>query len=111
MDKIKNPIFLENCLDPTNNKYVKQIYIKKISKKSGNTIWWIEWLYYKNRGNYSVRDVYKHYHGKEAQIIYMNDSVIHNIILDKTLRPIVNTNPEINNNNLNSETENKQITT
>lgn len=86
MDKIKNPTFIQNSLDPTNNKFVKEIYVKKISKKTGNVIWWMEWQYYKNRGNYSVTDVYKHYNGREARIIYRNEPIIHYLVLDKTLR-------------------------
>lgn len=88
MDNIKNKVFIENSLDPTNNKYVKKIFVKKVSKKTGNDIWYMEWEYFSNRGNYSVSSVYKTHVGKEVRVIYRGDSKIYNFVIPKEEKPL-----------------------
>lgn len=87
MDKIKNPIFLENSIDPSNDKFVKKIFIKKISRKTGKEIWYMAWEYYKNRGNKSVKEIYKNNKGKEIKIIYRGDPVIHSFTIPLGKKP------------------------
>lgn len=83
MESLKNPVFIHNITDPINNKYVKNIYMKKVSKKTNREIWFMEWNYYKNRGNYSVRDVYKHNIGKTVRVTYSGDPKIYEFMIPK----------------------------
>lgn len=72
MDKLKNPVFIANSTDPLNGKFVKKIYVKKISKLN-RVIWPMEWEYYSDRAKNSITDLYKQNVGKEAKVIYSGE--------------------------------------
>jgi len=72
MDKLKNPIFIYNSTDPLNGKFVKKVYIKKISKIN-RVIWPMEWEYYSDRAKNSITDLYKNNVGREAKVIYSGE--------------------------------------
>jgi hypothetical protein len=84
MDKLKNPIFINNCTDPLNGKMVKEIRVLKHMKdtqfKTDRIKYDMVWQYYRDRNRTAVIDVYKKYKGKELKIIYSGDPVIHDFI-------------------------------
>ena len=67
---LKNQIFIKNATDPITKQFVKKIFMKKISRKTGNEIWPLEWEYYSDRRKYSILELYKKNVGKEIEITF-----------------------------------------
>ena len=63
-----------NTKDPLTGKIIKNIYVKKISKKTGNEIWHQKWQYYRNRKKLSIGDFYRQNTGKTIQITFFGES-------------------------------------
>ena len=59
-----------NSTDPITGHRIKNIYVKKISRKTGNEIWHQKWQYYRHRKTLSITDFYKQYVGKEIRITF-----------------------------------------
>ena len=83
MSKIKNPIFIKNCTDPTNGKIVNCIYFYKKYRPNKykdeiRTKRDLVWQYYRNRWNKSIEQVFIDYYNTsniyEARIIYKDES-------------------------------------
>ena len=63
-------LFEINRTDPINKLPVKNIYVKKISKKTGKEIWHMKWQYYRHRKTLSVTNFYKSIPGEEVRITF-----------------------------------------
>lgn len=110
MDHIKNPIILENCLDPFTGNNIKKITVMKIMKKLKTNVtnrplrikWDLKWQYFRDRFRTSIKTFYKQNKGRNIQVIYFNDPKIYHYYLDpqkdgptvipniKTIRNILN---------------------
>lgn len=83
MEKLKNPIFIENSTDPINQKFVKEIRVMKKMKDTKNAVDKIKydlvWQYYRDRNRKSIKQIYKENKGKYIKIIYFGESTIYEI--------------------------------
>lgn len=76
---IKNQVFLNNCYDPINKKYVKKVWAHKLTKL-GREKRDLIWEYYKYRKRWSVTYRMKESFQKnvrEVTLIYFDDPVQH----------------------------------
>lgn len=76
LQNLKNPIFKENATDPITGKYVKSIYVRKISKM-GREIWTQVWQYYRDRKRENIESCYKKYYYAPIKVTYSGDPKIH----------------------------------
>lgn len=81
---IKNSKFLDNTWDPVAQKYVKSIWLHKITKLNREKYDLI-WQYYRNRHKNSVGSVYKLHHERRFKIIYFSDPIEHIIEVDHNM--------------------------
>lgn len=91
MNHIKNQTFLTNSTDPTNQKFVKEIWRHMKYDHDRREKWDLIWNYYRDRNRTSIEQVYRDNKNKghKLRIIYRNDPVIHEIecpILEKKIK-------------------------
>jgi hypothetical protein len=81
MNHIKNQTFLTNSTDPTNQKFVKEIWRHMWYDHDRREKWDLIWNYYRDRGRTSIEEVYRNNKNKghKLRIIYRNDPIIHEI--------------------------------
>ena len=60
----------QNSTDPLTGLRVKNIYVKKVSRKTGKEIWHQKWQYYRHRKTLSIVDFYKETRGKTIRITF-----------------------------------------
>lgn len=70
--ELKNPLFKANSIDPLTKKYVRSVWLKKISKID-RVIWTQVWEFYRDRKRQSIYDIYKKYPEEELKIIYTGE--------------------------------------
>lgn len=66
---LKNVTFIVNAFDPISHNFVKNIYIKKISKIN-RIIWTQIWQYYRDRSRKSVRDTLKQNYSRTVRFTF-----------------------------------------
>ncbi|ARF08746.1 hypothetical protein Catovirus_1_796 [Catovirus CTV1] len=76
LQKLKNPIFKQNSIDPITGKYVKSIYARKVSKM-GREIWHQVWQYYRDRKRADVESCYKKFYHTPVRVIYSGDPKVY----------------------------------
>ena len=63
-----------NSKDPVTGKFVKEIWIKKVSKKLERDLWHLDWVYYRHRYKLPVIEFYKKNFGKTIRIVFRGQS-------------------------------------
>ena len=106
MNHIKNQTFLTNSTDPTNQKFVKEIWRHMWYDHDRREKWDLIWNYYRDRGRTSIEEVYRNNKNKghKLRIIYRNDPVIHEIEC-----PILPKKEKINKHKLALEQKEKEL--
>lgn len=121
MNHIKNQTFLTNSTDPTNQKFVKEIWRHMFYDHGRREKWDLIWNYYRDRNRTSIEQIYRDNKNKghKLRIIYRNDPVIHEIecpILPKKEKinkhkllqeSFKNSQPDIQLDNENSQSNNQ----
>lgn len=81
MNHIKNQTFLTNSTDPTNQKFVKEIWRHMFYDHGRREKWDLIWNYYRDRNRTSIEQVYRDNKNKDhkLRIIYRNDPLIHEV--------------------------------
>lgn len=76
LQKLKNPIFKQNSIDPITGKFVKSIYARKVSKM-GREIWHQVWQYYRDRKRANVDSCYQKYYHTPVRVVYSGDPKVY----------------------------------
>ena len=104
MNHIKNQTFLTNSTDPTNQKFVKEIWRHMKYDHDRRDKWDLIWNYYRDRNRTSIEQIYRDNKNKghKLRIIYRNDPVIHEVEC-----PILPKKIKVNKHKLSLENQNK----
>lgn len=105
MNHIKNQTFLDNSTDPTNQKFVKEIWRHMKYDHERRDKWDLIWNYYRDRNRTSIEEVYRNNKNKGhmLRIIYRGDPMIHEIEC-----PILPKKEKVNKYKLALEEKNKE---
>lgn len=63
-----------NSQDPVTGGFVKEIWLKKPSKKLGRDLWHLDWIYYRHRYKLPVKEYYKNHFGRTVRIVFRGQS-------------------------------------
>lgn len=63
-----------NSQDPVTGGFVKEIWLKKPSKKLERDLWHLDWIYYRHRYKLPVREYYKKHFGRTIRIVFRGQS-------------------------------------
>lgn len=93
LSHIKNPIILNNCLNPLNNKHVKKVWVYKQTKMD-RTKRDLCWEYYKDRMKNDVASslLEAYYRNRKSiTIIYFDDPVQYDIDISDEMATMLKT--------------------
>jgi hypothetical protein len=77
LNKLKNPVFINNSTDPLTGKFVKSIWLYSKYNHGKSEKWDLRWQYYRDRGRTSIESFYKQHKGRIIKIIFSGDPVQH----------------------------------